>query len=58
MNNITIIGIGLIGSSLARAIKNHNPNVMINIVDSSNENLKKSQNLSLAKSLRYLPNVK
>ena len=48
MNNITIIGIGLIGSSLARAIKNHNPNVMINIVDSSNENLKKSQNLSLA----------
>ena len=48
MNNITIIGIGLIGSSLARAIKNHNPNVIINIVDSSNENLNKSQNLSLA----------
>ncbi len=50
MNNITIIGIGLIGSSLARAIKNHNSNVFINIIDSSSDNLKKSENLSLANS--------
>ncbi len=50
MKNITIIGIGLIGSSLARAIKHYDTQVQINIVDSSNTNLQTSQKLSLGDS--------
>ena len=33
MKNITIIGIGLIGSSIARDIRDKNKDVIINIVD-------------------------
>ena len=41
MNNITIIGIGLIGSSLARAIRHNYSKVLINFIDVSEDNLKK-----------------
>ena len=50
MNNITIIGIGLIGSSLARAIRHNYSKVLINFIDVSEDNLKKSKSLSLADS--------
>ena len=47
MKNITIIGIGLIGSSIARDIREKNNDVIINIVDSSNTALEKSKKLNL-----------
>ncbi|MEK9731994.1 MAG: prephenate dehydrogenase/arogenate dehydrogenase family protein [Pelagibacteraceae bacterium] len=50
MKNISIIGIGLIGSSLARAVKQYDSEILIHVVDSSFENLEKSKNLSLADS--------
>lgn len=50
MNNISIIGIGLIGSSIARAIKDVNNQVVINIVDSNASNLKSSEHLALGNS--------
>ena len=50
MKNISIIGIGLIGSSLARAVKQYDSEILIHAVDSSFENLEKSKNLSLADS--------
>ena len=50
MKNISIIGIGLIGSSLARAVKHYDSEILIHAVDSSFENLEKSKNLSLADS--------
>ena len=43
MKNITIIGIGLIGSSIARDIREKNKDVIINIVDNSNMALEKSK---------------
>ena len=50
MKNISIIGIGLIGSSLARAVKQYDSEILIHVVDSSFQNLEKSKNLSLADS--------
>ena len=50
MNNVSIIGIGLIGSSIARAIKDINNQAEINIVDSNVSNLKSSEHLALGKS--------
>ena len=50
MKNISIIGIGLIGSSLARAVKQYDSEILIHVVDSSFENLEKSKKLSLADS--------
>jgi cyclohexadieny/prephenate dehydrogenase len=50
MKNISIIGIGLIGSSIARAVKQYDSEILIHVVDSSFENLEKSKNLSLADS--------
>ena len=47
MKNITIIGIGLIGSSIARDIRDKNKDVIINIVDNSNTALEKSKKLNL-----------
>ncbi len=47
MKLITIIGIGLIGSSIARIIKATDDKTKINIVDTSNENLEKSKSLKL-----------
>ena len=47
MKNITIIGIGLIGSSIARDIREKNKDVIINIVDNSNMALEKSKKLNL-----------
>ena len=47
MKNITIIGIGLIGSSIARDIREKNNDVIINIVDNSNTVLEKSKKLNL-----------
>ncbi len=47
MKFITIIGIGLIGSSIARAVRKINKNTQINIIDSSKENLEKSKFLQL-----------
>ena len=49
MKNITIIGIGLIGSSIARDIREKNNDVIINIVDNSNTVLEKSKKLNLGK---------
>ena len=50
MNNVSIIGIGLIGSSIARAIKDINNQAEINIVDSNVSNLKSSEHLALGNS--------
>tara|TARA_Y100000591_G_scaffold326004_1_gene347907 strand:- start:65 stop:967 length:903 start_codon:yes stop_codon:yes gene_type:complete len=47
MKNITIIGIGLIGSSIARDIREKYKDVIINIVDNSNMALEKSKKLNL-----------
>ncbi len=47
MKFITIIGVGLIGSSIARAFKTINEKIQINIVDNSKENLEKSKLLKL-----------
>ena len=47
MKFITIIGVGLIGSSIARKIKKIDGRIKINIVDNSNENLERSKLLKL-----------
>src|SRR5210317_562827 len=47
MKKITIIGIGLIGSSIARALREYNSNINICIIDSNKQNLKKSKLLNL-----------
>tara|TARA_B100000963_G_scaffold212187_1_gene184901 strand:+ start:1085 stop:1957 length:873 start_codon:yes stop_codon:yes gene_type:complete len=47
MKFITIIGVGLIGSSIARAFKTINEKIQINIVDNSKENLEQSKLLKL-----------
>lgn len=47
MKSVTIIGIGLIGSSIARALINVDPKIHINIVDCSKENLEKSKLLKI-----------
>ncbi len=47
MKFITIIGVGLIGSSIARAIKKIDGKIQINIIDNSKENLEKSKLLKL-----------
>ena len=47
MKFITIIGIGLIGSSIARTIKKIDEKIKINIIDNSKENLEKSKLLKL-----------
>lgn len=47
MKKITIIGIGLIGSSIARALRDYNSDINICIIDSNQESLKKSKLLNL-----------
>ncbi len=47
MKFITIIGVGLIGSSIARKIKAIDEKIQINIIDNSKENLEKSKLLKL-----------
>ena len=47
MKFITIIGVGLIGSSVARAIKTLDKKIQLNIIDNSRENLEKSKLLKL-----------
>ena len=47
MKFITIIGIGLIGSSIARTVKKIDKKIQINIIDNSKENLEKSKQLKL-----------
>jgi len=47
MKFITIIGVGLIGSSIARAIKTIDGKIQLNIIDNSKENLEKSKILKL-----------
>ena len=47
MKFITIIGVGLIGSSIARKIKTIDGKIKINIIDNSKENLEKSKLLKL-----------
>ena len=47
MKFITIIGVGLIGSSIARAIKTIDGKIKLNIIDNSKENLEKSKLLKL-----------
>ena len=47
MKFITIIGVGLIGSSIARAIKTIDGKIQLNIIDNSKENLEKSKLLKL-----------
>ena len=47
MKFITIIGVGLIGSSIARAIKTIDGKIQLNIIDNSKENLQKSKLLKL-----------
>jgi len=47
MKFVTIIGIGLIGSSIARALKVIDKKININIVDTSQESLEKSNSLKL-----------
>ena len=47
MKFVTIIGIGLIGSSIARALKVIDKKININIVDTSQESLEKSKSLKL-----------
>ena len=47
MKFITIIGVGLIGSSIARAIKIIDGKIQLNIIDNSKENLEKSKLLKL-----------
>ncbi len=55
MKNITIIGIGLIGSSIARHIRAKNKKVVINIVDNSEFALEKSKKLNLGNN--YFENI-
>ena len=47
MKFVTIIGIGLIGSSIARALKDTDKKIKINIIDASKESLEKSNLLKL-----------
>ncbi len=47
MKFITIIGVGLIGSSIARKIKTTDGKIKINIIDNSKENLERSKLLKL-----------
>ena len=47
MKFITIIGVGLIGSSIARAIKIIDGKIQLNIIDNAKENLEKSKSLKL-----------
>ena len=47
MKNISIIGIGLIGSSIARSIKSIFPGLNIEIIDHSKNHLEKSKELNL-----------
>ena len=47
MKFITIIGVGLIGSSIARKIRAIDEKIQINIIDNSKENLEKSKLLKL-----------
>ena len=47
MKFVTIIGIGLIGSSIARVLKDIDKKIQINIVDTSKESLEKSNLLKL-----------
>ena len=47
MKFITIIGVGLIGSSIARAIKTIDGKIQLNIIDNAKENLEKSKLLKL-----------
>ena len=47
MKFITIIGVGLIGSSIARKIRAIDEKIQINIIDNSKENLEKSKLLQL-----------
>ena len=47
MKFITIIGVGLIGSSIARAIKTIDEKIQLNIIDNSKKNLEKSKLLKL-----------
>ncbi|MEK9716868.1 MAG: prephenate dehydrogenase/arogenate dehydrogenase family protein [Pelagibacteraceae bacterium] len=47
MKNISIIGIGLIGSSIARSIKSIFPELNIEIIDHSKNHLEKSKELNL-----------
>ena len=47
MKFITIIGVGLIGSSIARKIKTIDEKININIIDNLKENLEKSKLLKL-----------
>ena len=55
MKNIAIIGIGLIGSSIARHIRANNKEVIINIVDNSKLELEKSKKLNLGNN--YFENI-
>ena len=47
MKFVTIIGVGLIGSSIARIVKSIDANIQINIVDNSKENLEQCKLLKL-----------
>ena len=47
MKSVTIIGIGLIGSSIARAVKVIDKKTKINVIDSSKKNLEKGKELKL-----------
>ena len=55
MLNIAIIGIGLIGSSIARHIRANNKEVIINIIDNSKLELEKSKKLNLGNN--YFENI-
>ena len=56
MKNIAIIGIGLIGSSIARHIRANNKEVIINIVDNNSKlELEKSKKLNLGNN--YFENI-
>ena len=58
MKFITIIGIGLIGSSIARIVKSIDSNIQINIVDNSKENLEQCRLLKLGNIFNSEINVK
>ena len=58
MKFITIIGTGLIGSSIARIVKSIDSNIQINIVDNSKENLEQCRLLKLGNIFNSEINVK
>ena len=58
MKFITIIGIGLIGSSIARIVKSIDSNDQINIIDNSKENLEQCRLLKLGNIFNSEINVK